>query len=821
MADEVEVFYENSVVEVIPATDVDVIEVVEEGPQGPEGQVGPGVDEFIELIDAPSSYTGEANKTVSVKGDESGLEFTARIDTFLELTDAPDSYVGQAFKAVTVKEDESGLEFSTNGGEGFNSTVYRFSTTITPGDPGTGKLRFDSATPASITNIFIDDLNDEGTDISAFLGLLEEGDVVYVQDQGNSANAIRFTLSGAPVDNVGWWTIPVDYVIHQGSLPNNNARVAVSAQMSPGALVSGANPTAEVGLTAVNGSAGTFMRSDAAPPLDQNISPTWTGDHVFEGALSCETPVDPENVTNKEYVDALVAPTGTYLLSGGGVAWTGTGLDFIVSAATYLINGVQYSSPQTPVTLSPADPTDDRIDVFAVDNTGTVVVVEGTPGGPPVEPQVDPATQLKLTHVTIEAGETEPAITTVDLYLENTEWNSSTNTGNINLASTNNPYAGTKDIEGTATATGNFFVLVKPSGTIVLSDYANLVFQIRSKGSWPSPKALSITWLIGISTVGSTIALKHGSFGFDSSNTSGYQQITIPIPLFNGGATLVDRIRFQVTGGGASIGWYIDNIVVQTGTGGGTTGGDFSTNTNVSVDSEIVLFSGVTGKLGKRATTTGLAKLTSGVLSAGVEGTDYLGPLRIEDEAYGVTWNGDTDHAASKNALYDKIENLVASLVTTFLSLTDAPDSYTGQGEKVVAVKATEDGLEFVTVTTAGGIGSVGFSFGKTSGIAVGKTKGFLVCPYAATITAFNFVIDTGTATVKVWKIATGTAKPTNADSINTSGVSISSGTALRSTTLTDFTTTAVAANDIFAFEITALGGSPTEIMFSLELTKT
>jgi hypothetical protein len=43
----------------------------------------------------------------------------------------------------------------------------------------------------------------------------------------------------------------------------------------------GANPTASVGLTAVNGSAVTFMRSDAAPPLSQAITPTWTGVHTF------------------------------------------------------------------------------------------------------------------------------------------------------------------------------------------------------------------------------------------------------------------------------------------------------------------------------------------------------------------------------------------------------------------------------------------------------------------------------------------------------------------------------------------------------------
>jgi hypothetical protein len=42
-----------------------------------------------------------------------------------------------------------------------------------------------------------------------------------------------------------------------------------------------ANPTGLIGLTAVNGSATTAPRSDSSPALDQSISPTWTGSHIF------------------------------------------------------------------------------------------------------------------------------------------------------------------------------------------------------------------------------------------------------------------------------------------------------------------------------------------------------------------------------------------------------------------------------------------------------------------------------------------------------------------------------------------------------------
>lgn len=50
------------------------------------------------------------------------------------------------------------------------------------------------------------------------------------------------------------------------------------------AIPASANPSASVGLAAVNGSASTFLRSDGAPALSQAIAPTWTGNHTFTPA---------------------------------------------------------------------------------------------------------------------------------------------------------------------------------------------------------------------------------------------------------------------------------------------------------------------------------------------------------------------------------------------------------------------------------------------------------------------------------------------------------------------------------------------------------
>jgi hypothetical protein len=102
-------------------------------------------------------------------------------------------------------------------------------------------------------------------------------------------------------------------------------------------------------------------------------------------------------------------------------------------------------------------------------------------------------------------------------------------------------------------------------------------------------------------------------------------------------------------------------------------------------------------------------------------------------------------------------------------------------------------------------IGST-FSGGGVA-LTVGLVNYFTV-PFACTISAWNATVDTGAATIDVWKIVTGTAIPTVSNTITASAVpSISSGTALHSTTLTGWTTS-VSANDIFAFQIKAISNA-------------
>lgn len=65
------------------------------------------------------------------------------------------------------------------------------------------------------------------------------------------------------------------------TVQNNPSEREVKVTIAAATPPTGANPTASVGLAAVNGVATTFMRSDAAPALSVAIVPTWTGIHTF------------------------------------------------------------------------------------------------------------------------------------------------------------------------------------------------------------------------------------------------------------------------------------------------------------------------------------------------------------------------------------------------------------------------------------------------------------------------------------------------------------------------------------------------------------
>jgi hypothetical protein len=159
---------------------------------------------------------------------------------------------------------------------------------------------------------------------------LAAGDRVLVKDQADATiNGIYGAQTGPwtrtiDANNNSQWTTGTQVAVAAGSV-NGGASYKLTAAIPiilgtsamTFALVSitnsqGANPTAKVGLAAVNGSALTFMRSDAAPPIDPAIAPTWIGLHTFTGGLAST----PSGLT--QGLTVTQAPTGSV---GGPTNW--------------------------------------------------------------------------------------------------------------------------------------------------------------------------------------------------------------------------------------------------------------------------------------------------------------------------------------------------------------------------------------------------------------------------------------------------------------------------------------------------------------------
>jgi len=170
------------------------------------------------------------------------------------------------------------ITLASNGsGGGGSGTVTNFTagnlsplfTTAVATSTTTPALSF-SLTSAAANTIFGN--NTSGTAAPAYYGISS-----YLDTFGTTQGSILYR--GA----TGWVVLAPGtsgYVLQTNGSGSNPTWTAVASGAA------GANPTASVGLTAVNGSATTFLRSDGAPALSQAIVPTWTGLHTFTGGIT-------------------------------------------------------------------------------------------------------------------------------------------------------------------------------------------------------------------------------------------------------------------------------------------------------------------------------------------------------------------------------------------------------------------------------------------------------------------------------------------------------------------------------------------------------
>lgn len=319
--------------------------------------------------------------------------------------------------------------------------------------------------------------------------------------------------------------------------------------------------------------------------------------------------------------------SGNQLISGGQIFWTGTGFQYIVSAASYVIAGQVYSSPQTNITLPASDPTNPRIDTIAVNSSAQVLDIEGTPAPSPSQPSVDPTTQISLGFILVPAASSQPSgVSNNDVYLENAgppnEWACSANGASWDCADTSYPFQGTYDVSTTG-ASSTDYVSFAPASSLDPTSYSTLNFELETTVNWSSQDALWIGFYSGSSLIGNAIEVTSGNYGWDGL-ASGYELVSIPVTTFSTLGSQITSLRIWFAKGSnpAKIALHVDNVILQSGASGGSGSGSGSSTgvTSVAMQGDGIVFQPAVA--GSPVTTSGtllpaLASVPPGYVLAG------------------------------------------------------------------------------------------------------------------------------------------------------------------------------------------------------------
>lgn len=113
---------------------------------------------------------------------------------------------------------------------------FRFNT-ATSGDPGSGKVLGNNATPASITQINVSEIDVDAGDVSASLTrwgqstTASDKGVVRIVDRITKSNYMEFKVTAAPTDAGAYRTVPVSFLSSNGTIANN-ADVSIEFERS-------------------------------------------------------------------------------------------------------------------------------------------------------------------------------------------------------------------------------------------------------------------------------------------------------------------------------------------------------------------------------------------------------------------------------------------------------------------------------------------------------------------------------------------------------------------------------------------------------------
>jgi len=103
-----------------------------------------------------------------------------------------------------------------------------FNTSTSDADPGNGKLALNNGTIASVTEMYFDDVDDNGATISTFVQSFDDisnataRGIIHIEKEGTPATFAVFKVTGAVTNASGYTKVPVGHLASNGSFSNDD-----------------------------------------------------------------------------------------------------------------------------------------------------------------------------------------------------------------------------------------------------------------------------------------------------------------------------------------------------------------------------------------------------------------------------------------------------------------------------------------------------------------------------------------------------------------------------------------------------------------------
>lgn len=182
-----------------------------------------------------------------------------------------------ASSASTSATNAATSETNATAAASATAQKWLFDSTTTMADPGTGDLRFNNATLASVTALAISGLSADSSnpDVSDFVATWAASNhsirgTVTIRKSGSPSTFAIYSVNGALTDNGAWLQVPVAHVASNGTFSNGDTLYVSFARAGDDGNMAGPASSTDNAVPRFNGTGGTTLKSSGVTLDDSN-----------------------------------------------------------------------------------------------------------------------------------------------------------------------------------------------------------------------------------------------------------------------------------------------------------------------------------------------------------------------------------------------------------------------------------------------------------------------------------------------------------------------------------------------------------------------